>query len=234
METLNEFTKNHYQYYPDMDEIGHWYVLQYESGSPIEDGKGFLDASNYSVACAMLDGVQGADTYNGWIVVEPNSDAQTIGEEIEQSLADYPVLDDSDLSERENDAYYDAWIYFGCADFASGLAAKFGLSDDASDFISDLPEDELKDAYESVLNEFYCVESDGGIYLHISDSVEYTDSIEDLLEPYVKSLLQRVFNLALRTGTPDMFSDDMRAFWGYRTGADYEQLETILEKGGAL
>jgi len=48
----------------------------------------------------------------GWleiIIVQPGSDAERIANEIESSLADYPVLDDMDFSELENEQANEVW-----------------------------------------------------------------------------------------------------------------------------
>lgn len=49
---------------------------------------------------------------NGWfeiIVVRPNSDCATICGEFESSLADYPILDEEDYSQRQWDAAAAMW-----------------------------------------------------------------------------------------------------------------------------
>ena len=48
----------------------------------------------------------------GWfeiIIIAPNSPAASIGQELENSLADYPILNEEDFSQREYDSINKAW-----------------------------------------------------------------------------------------------------------------------------
>jgi hypothetical protein len=56
---------------------------------------------------------------NGWfeiIVVREGTEAFKVAEEIEGALADYPVLDESDYSERECEAAEETWKWFSKRD----------------------------------------------------------------------------------------------------------------------
>lgn len=78
-----------------------------------------LAESNF--ACALKDlGGEGEDVQvhrfghwaNGWfeiIIVRPGSDAEKKAEEIESALADYPVLDDDDFYNREQEEAERIW-----------------------------------------------------------------------------------------------------------------------------
>lgn len=80
---------------------------------------GPLAESNFASALAMLGGE--SDTVEvhrfghwgpGWyeiILVRPGTEAARIGAEIEALLADYPILNESDYSEREQIAADETW-----------------------------------------------------------------------------------------------------------------------------
>lgn len=80
---------------------------------------GPLDESNFDAAAKRLGGE--GDTVEvhrfghwgpGWfeiIIVDPTSEAATVAQEIEACLADYPVLDENDFSEREWNAANETW-----------------------------------------------------------------------------------------------------------------------------
>lgn len=80
---------------------------------------GCLDESNFEVLLEILGG-EGDDVEvhrfghwgPGWyelILVRPGSKAADEAEECESALADYPVLNDEDLSRREQEAANDVW-----------------------------------------------------------------------------------------------------------------------------
>jgi hypothetical protein len=98
-----------------LPDLQSWFV------APVSRNRdsGPLDESNFSVALKMLGGE--SDTVEvqrfghwgpGWfeiILVAPNSTAFKEAESMEASLADYPVLDDMDYSEREQEAANQTW-----------------------------------------------------------------------------------------------------------------------------
>jgi len=229
METVYEFTRNHYCYYPDLEEVGEWLVLQYEDGSPIESAQysSLLSQSNYEVACSMLDEVESHDFYNGWIIVKPGTEAERIGEEIERSLANYPILDESDLSEREMEEYYESWVNYGARDFAQGIVDKFDLDESAEDFILDYDTDKLLELYESVLNHYYETESDG-VRLFVSDAIEELDEIETILEPFYREQVNALYHKACLTGFIDRFDEALRPFWDDREPINGEVVSRLL------
>lgn len=134
-----------------LDDRQAWLVL----GVARNRGAGPLAESNFASALKSLGGE--SDTVEvhrfghwgpGWyeiILIAPGSDAQRIGEEIEGALANYPVLDDNDHSEREqaeadltwkncyNDAQRLEWIrehreqfeFHGMADLMGCVRGKF-------------------------------------------------------------------------------------------------------------
>mgnify|MGYP001442215662 CR=1 FL=1 len=80
---------------------------------------GPLDESNFAVALKILGGESSTvevHRFNHWgpgwfelILVAPDSIEFREAERIEGSLADYPVLDEMDFSERESDAANQTW-----------------------------------------------------------------------------------------------------------------------------
>jgi hypothetical protein len=79
----------------------------------------------------------------GWfeiILVRPGSEAETIADDCEAALADYPVLDDYDYSQREQETYLTHWFDWGAQDFVRDLQIKFHgeLSDTEYQALSEL------------------------------------------------------------------------------------------------
>ena len=80
---------------------------------------GELEESNWRTALEMLGGESETVEIHrfghwacGWweaLCVAPNSEAQTIAEGIVESLEDYPVLDEDDWSELENEEAQRVW-----------------------------------------------------------------------------------------------------------------------------
>ena len=128
---------------------------------------GPLDESNFHSALKSLGGESETVEVHrfghwacGWfeiIVVHP--DRASEAEKIEGALADYPVLDDSDYSEREWDVITESWGNFDFEDCKRYLASEYELQDSTVDRI---PSGAL---FELVTrNETPAVESDGTYY----------------------------------------------------------------------
>lgn len=90
-----------------LESIEEWFVLPCSRNRDSD----CLSESNFAVALDMLGGESETVQVHrfghwacGWyeiIVVKPETDAAKTAQEIEDSLDDYPVLDDEDFSERE-------------------------------------------------------------------------------------------------------------------------------------
>lgn len=101
---------------------------------------GPLDRSNFAIALELLDGESDdVEVYRfghwgpGWyeiIIVRPGSAAQAVAEEIASRLEDYPVLDETDLSEREHEQEVEDWDFYGASDFRDHVRTA-DLSDQA-------------------------------------------------------------------------------------------------------
>jgi hypothetical protein len=80
---------------------------------------GPLDQSNFATAVAMLGGESETVEIHrfghwgpGWfeiIIVDPKSPQAATAKDIESAMADYPVLDESDFSEREQNEANEVW-----------------------------------------------------------------------------------------------------------------------------
>jgi len=120
-----------------------------------------IDASNFAVTLSQLGGE--SDTVEmhrfghwgpGWfeiIIIDPTDTARVaIAEDIESALSDYPVLDDSDVSNREYEAYLADWEHWASHDLAELLQKELGLSDTATYRLwdADVP---LREFYEGQL-----------------------------------------------------------------------------------
>ncbi len=100
----------------DEDGRDHWLVVPFTFCPNVAE---ILDESNWNVLQEMLaEADPTGETYeiqrfSHWatpydrIVVEPNSEAHGAMAEAVCSMADYPVLDESDFSEREHEASYE-------------------------------------------------------------------------------------------------------------------------------
>jgi hypothetical protein len=76
---------------------------------------------------------------------------------IEDRLADHPILNEDDFSERESNAGYQAWCEFGCRDFAQAMQEEFDLMDSTRDLLEKSPDDTL---YVFEHNEPYAVHTE--------------------------------------------------------------------------
>lgn len=87
----------------------------------------------------------------GWfeiILVAPGSPAETICDEAESSLEDYPVYDDMDFSALEHEEYGEWWARNGVADFADALETEHRLSTESVDLLIDVPAEIMRALYE--------------------------------------------------------------------------------------
>lgn len=148
---------------PDQQD---WYV------APVSQTRdsGCIDQSNFAAALKILGGESETCEVHrfghwgpGWyeiIIVSPERLAEL--EELESTLEDCCVLDDSDLSERENEDYQRAWASFGWKEFIDALKRTFQLEIETVYRLQDISENALLTWYESlVLSGDYYSESYG-------------------------------------------------------------------------
>lgn len=102
-----------------------------------------LDESNFAAAQRILDAAGVAYEVHrfghwgpGWveiIIVHPDGAECVAG--IASRLASYPVLDESDYSDRETEAECEAWESYGRDEFVRVLAKEHGLQADTVDWL---------------------------------------------------------------------------------------------------
>lgn len=110
-----------------LDDRQDWLVVPVS----VTRDSGILDQSNFETACALVSDASVADnelsfeTHRfghwgpGWfeiLIVRPGSAAAVAAADIESRLADYPVLDDDDHSEREYDYAQETWANMSVRD----------------------------------------------------------------------------------------------------------------------
>lgn len=146
---------------------------------------GPFDESNFQSALARLGGESRTVEVhrfghwaNGWfevILVNPKSKKASIAADIESDLERYPILDDSDYSEREFSEYLEAWDNWGCSEFRDSVKQSLGVDDcshpaiDAR--IDAIDSSDLLRYFESLndCGDYYITESTG-VYVNIESS----------------------------------------------------------------
>lgn len=110
-----------------------------------------LEESNFVTALEMMGGKSETVEVHrfghwgpGWfeIILADPMHAETV-ERIESSLEDYPILDESDLSQREYEAEMESWEQYGRSDFRRLIVKHFCLSDPADWALDEVESDEL-------------------------------------------------------------------------------------------
>jgi hypothetical protein len=148
---------------------------------------GPLDESNFDSIKKILDekkAVYEIVSFNHWLcgwveeilIHESEKDSLIIGNDILKQLDDYPVIDEEDWSNRENDLFYESFNDWGYKDALSALADKFNLE------IYDYKEEEFKALLlekDSRGNPSWMIESGGGCYIDIDQMIEGI-SLEEL------------------------------------------------------
>jgi len=123
---------------PDRQE---WYVCPVS----ITRDSDVLAESNFETAQKILDEDKAEYEVHrfehwgpGWfeiLLVHPEN-LPTV-EKIEETLENYPVLDDDDYCEREYEAVIEAWESYGFDEFIATIKKHFDLSDKAADILLD-------------------------------------------------------------------------------------------------
>ena len=149
------------------DDRQDWLVL------PVSQTRdsGPFDHSNFAAALEMLGGE--SDTVEvhrfghwgpGWfeiIIVQPGTPAATIAEDIESRLEDYPLLDESDYSQREFEEFEESWDSWGRKQLVKDIVKGFGLSERAADLLDDADNETLRQWWMSGANFPYEPDGDG-------------------------------------------------------------------------
>ena len=124
----------------------------------------------------------------GWleiIIVRPDTDAANEATEIESCLADYPLLDENDLSKREYEAYNEEWESWGAREFRSELVRKLDLDEATEERLDDAGQGELQEFFESLVPSG-CYMEDGSPVIRramhdvtIDNVIDFLDSLDD-------------------------------------------------------
>jgi len=103
-----------------------------------------VEESNFSSALEMLGGESETVEVHrfghwgpGWyeiILVHPARESEVT--DIEKALAEYPVLDETDLGFRELDAESDAWVSYGAEETRRKLVRIFGLAESTANWFT--------------------------------------------------------------------------------------------------
>lgn len=170
METYSKFAPTQFDTKGlGLDERQEWLV------APVSQTRdsGSLETSNFAAFLKAIGGESETVEVHrfghwgpGWfeiILIDPaDATAVQTATEMESSLEDYPVLDESDLSERENDAYTQSWEDYGNSDFLSLLVKHQGLSNEAEDALYYVPSDTMREYFESLIpSGDYSADEDG-------------------------------------------------------------------------
>ena len=141
---------------------------------------GELEASNFAAALKIMgDESETVEVHRfghwgpGWIEIilaHPSRAADV--DAIQESLENYPVLDDEDFSRREWESYESQWADYGARDFTRHLQKEMEFSDTVRDFLDDADRDALRKLYEDSISsgEYYYGESSGiALNIHRAD-----------------------------------------------------------------
>lgn len=131
-----------------------------------------LDQSNFAEALKMLGGESETVEVHrfghwgpGWfeiILIDP-SDAERVrvAEEIAEALENYPVLNETDYSEREWESFLQGWEDYGRQDFIRKLEKDFDLPEAAVYILEDADSDALREFFSDHAGEPYYSDSSG-------------------------------------------------------------------------
>lgn len=130
MKTFSDYKRNAHSFSSSLEDRDDWFVLLCR-----DRDASIIGESNFATALKSLGGE--SDTCEvrrfghwavGWIehiFLHPSREKE--GEEIEGALANYPVLDDSDLSEREQETVLPTWDSYGQRVWARMLCEACGI-----------------------------------------------------------------------------------------------------------
>lgn len=181
-----------YDNYCGDDSFRYWYMV----GGKHRDSD-ILELSNFDAILENLGGE--SDTvrvirFNHWavgwieeIMIDPN-DKKTVGiaESIEIRLANYPILNEDDFTNREHGEEMETWEDSYRDDFRDGMEARFNMPEDS---VIDSDMDMLFKTVSENANEYW--QHGGGCYIDIdrivsfmelSDIAEYHEPAADMLE----------------------------------------------------
>jgi hypothetical protein len=173
---------------PDRQE---WLVLPVS----INRDSGPLSESNFESAKKTLDDAKAEYEVHrfghwgpGWFeIILVNPAFESVVEDIERSLEDYPCLDENDLSEREYDEFRESWDNWGRSEFTHDIKSNFELSeeeDDMLDFHVDI--DSLWRECTDHIGWEYQMDGDS-VSINLSDASKYLSEHPDLVWDAIKA-----------------------------------------------
>ena len=162
---------------------GNYYIPYFLSGSDYSGS--LVEASNFRV---FLDshkdqlGVSMWELYGGHGTYAIAVDYTKITDEmVEQlnSLSDYPLLNEDDLSELEHERESEAWGNYLASDFKSALGKKFNSEEDER-ILDEMEDEKLYDLFRDTMektNTYYEHETGGSVYVDMDRVAAGVDSI---------------------------------------------------------
>ena len=153
MKTLAQFIPH-----DDLDGKDSWLVVLSRHRDSGHAANSNFDAAFERIRKIDPEG-EHSDTYGGghfavgWVeavIVKPDSPAHDEAVKILEKLESYPLLDEDDVSRREQDEYIGNMYSYGLHDFASELVKKFKLSEATSDLLSEADKDKFIEFFESL------------------------------------------------------------------------------------
>lgn len=144
MLTFKEYKDQAEAFGSSLEDRDDWLMLTTISQTRDSD---HLTESNFAAALKTLGGEsETCEVWRfghwvcGWIehlcvAPERRAEAQAILDRLEG----YPVLDDDDFSRREIEAADEAWVSFGCREFADAMQNEFDLMDSTHDLLTKSP-----------------------------------------------------------------------------------------------
>jgi hypothetical protein len=183
-----------------------------------------LDESNWQSALDLLGGESDSvciHRFNHWacgwweaLCAQEGTPEYQTALDIERRLGNYPILDESDYSEREHTAEMESWDSWGCKEFRDAIFKAWGRADDAGlrEALDNVPAADLGKLYMDGADNPY--ESDGVSFPDI-DKVAESLSIDDVCPKYIEAMKQECIHNALCFG--DILGPGTKWFWDNQT-----------------
>jgi len=165
---------------------------------------GILERSNFKTLLELLGGEsKDVEICNfghwacGWfkiIILNPeNQELIGTAEKIEKQLDEYPILDEDNYSQLENEEMHECWESFACEEFIYKMGKEFNLKDPTVDFLLDLDQNRILEFYLSFANDPYWEEGNG-LYFNIEDIVQNQMERKDLVN-FIKKMKKNIIKV---------------------------------------
>ena len=120
----------------------------------------------------------------GWfeiILIRPDTPAAEAALKAESRLENYPILDENDLSFREQDIYTENWASWGCREFVQEICRKYELTEEDEEIFENAGSERLLSFFEE-LNPSGDVHDDGVPNIRRSVEKSNEGQIEEFLQ----------------------------------------------------